>query len=100
MRTSTFALMMSLVLGLAVPAQAASAVTKSAPAATDARAAHQRVIRIPRTSTGPLSEDERFAIREAISNEAKNFRGGDVIVITATAAIIVLLGVIIIILLT
>ena len=66
-----------------------------------ARSGSSRTIVIPRTSTGAnLSDEERYAVREAISKEAKNFRGGDAIIITATAAIIILLGIIIIILLT
>ena len=47
-----------------------------------------------------MSDEERYAVREAISKEARNFRGGDAIVITATAAVILLLGIILIILLT
>ncbi|HWP06875.1 MAG TPA: hypothetical protein VNN72_14075 [Polyangiaceae bacterium] len=59
------------------------------------------MITIPRTASTPtLSDEERYAVREAISREAKNFRGGDAIVITATAAAIIILGVILIILLT
>ncbi len=87
----------SLMLSLAAaPAQArlSTSLVERAPARGSTH-----VIRIPRTSTGPLSDEERYAIREAIAKEAANFRGGDVVVISATAAIVVLLGVIIVILL-
>jgi hypothetical protein len=101
MRKTSLALIACLTLAHAVPARAASVSTQSlaAPSAETATP-RPRVIRIPRTASTPtLSEEERYAVREAISKEAKNFRGGDAIVITATAAIIILLGVIIIILL-
>jgi hypothetical protein len=110
MRKISLALIACLTLAHAAPASAASASARSLANASSASSAEsptpretprQRIIRIPRTASTPtLSEEERYAVREAISKEAKNFRGGDAIVITATAAIIILLGVIIIILLT
>ncbi len=105
MKKTSLALIASLVLAHVAPAQAASV----APTGTRSLAAERapapqhnvRVIRIPRTASGPtLSDEERYAVREAISKEARNFRGGDAIVITATAAVILLLGIILIILLT
>ena len=106
MRKTSIALMASLVLAHAVPARAAN-VSDTTPRSLAAQAApaprpsHVRVITIPRTASTPtLSDEERYAVREAISREAKNFRGGDAIVITATAAAIIILGVILIILLT
>ena len=106
MRTTSLALIASLVLAHAVPAHAASVPDTVPRGATAQRAdpphpSHVRVIRIPRSASTPtLSDEERYAVREAISREAKNFRGGDAIVITATAAIIIILGVILILLLT
>jgi len=105
MKKTSLALIASLVLAHVAPAHAASATSPEARSATTERApAHQsrvRVITIPRTASTPtLSDEERYAVREAISKEARNFRGGDAIVITATAAAIIILGVILIILLT
>jgi hypothetical protein len=48
---------------------------------------------------GSAEEAKRYAAREEASPEARNFRGGDVIVISATAVAIILLVVIILILL-
>jgi hypothetical protein len=105
MKKTSIALIGSLVLAHVSPAQAAS----TAPTGTQGVAAERapvhapraRVISIPRTaSTLTLSDEERYSVREAISKEARNFRGGDAIVITATAAVIILLAVILIILLT
>jgi hypothetical protein len=105
MRTTSLSLIVCLALAHAVPAHAGSITQPSRAVAPQSDAASQRraprIITIPRTSsTATLSEEERYAVREAISKEAKNFRGGDAIVITATAAVIILLAVIIIILLT
>jgi hypothetical protein len=105
MRKISLSLIACLVLAHAVPAQAASVSQPSSVVGPRAEASSQprtpRIIRIPRTASTPtLSEEERYAVREALSNEARNFRGGDPIVITATAAVIILLAVIIIILLT
>jgi hypothetical protein len=107
MRKISLSLIACLVLAHAVPAQAASVSQPSSVVGSHGDSSSQprtrtpRIIRIPRTASTPtLSEEERYAVREALSNEAKNFRGGDPIVITATAAVIILLAVIIIILLT
>jgi hypothetical protein len=51
-------------------------------------------------SRGSRADENRYAQREKASNDAKKYRAGDAIVITATAAIIILLGVIIILLVT
>jgi hypothetical protein len=105
MKKTSLALIASLVLAHVAPAQAASVASSGtrtlAAESAPAPRSNVRVIRIPRTSSGPtLSDEERYAVREAISKEARNFRGGDAIVITATAAVILLLGIILIILLT
>jgi len=47
---------------------------------------------------GSRDEDQRYASQEAKSPDAKKYRGGDVIVISATALAIILLVVIILIL--
>ena len=105
MRKTSVALIASLVFAHVAPAQAANVAVADARSLAGAQApapqpSHVRVIRIPRTASTPtLSDEERYSVREAISREAKNFRGGDAIVITATAAVIILLGVIIILLL-
>lgn len=103
MRTTSIALIACLAMTHALPALASGSKASAASAARGGDASRpktQRIIKIPRTASTPrLSEEERYAVREAISKEAQNFRGGDPIVITATAAIIILLGVIIIILL-
>ncbi len=92
--------MVALVLALSAPAGAESVrVTSTSPVAAGTGSPQVRVIRIPRTgAAGASSEDQRYAMREALSRNAKNFRGGDVIVISATVAVIILLGIIIIIL--
>ena len=105
MKKTSLALIASLVFAHVAPAQAASATaTGTRSVAAERAPAHPpnvRVLRIPRTASTPtLSDEERYAVREAISKEARNFRGGDAIVITATAAVIILLAVILIILLT
>jgi hypothetical protein len=51
-------------------------------------------------SRGSQTEDLRYAERERSSPDAKRYRAGDTVVISATVAIIVLLGIIIIILVT
>lgn len=106
MRKTSVALIASLALAHAVPARAASVSDPGARAVEARRTApprssHLRVITIPRTASTPtLSDEERYAVREAISREAKNFRGGDAVIISATAAAIIILGIILIILLT
>jgi hypothetical protein len=45
-----------------------------------------------------MTEAQRYAAREATSPDAKRFRGGDYIVISASALIIILLIVLIIVL--
>jgi len=106
MRTTSIALIASLVLAHALPARAASASDTRARSEAPARApaprpSHLRVITIPRTASTPtLSDEERYAVREAISREAKNFRGGDAVIISAAAAAIIILGIVLIILIT
>lgn len=48
---------------------------------------------------GSRAEEDRYAAREASSPDAKQYRGGDVIVISATAVAVILLVVLILILL-
>jgi hypothetical protein len=50
------------------------------------------------TSLGSRSEEARYAQREATAPQAKNYRGGDVIVISASVLVVVLLIVLIIVL--
>ena len=50
------------------------------------------------TTLGSMTEAQRYAAREATSPDAKRFRGGDYIVISASALIIILLIVLIIVL--
>ncbi len=52
----------------------------------------------PSTSLGSLTEAQRYAAREATSPEAKKYRGGDYIVISASALVVILLVVLIILL--
>ncbi len=47
---------------------------------------------------GSRADEERYAAREAASPDAKQFRGGDVIVISATAVAIALLIVLVLVL--
>lgn len=55
---------------------------------------------LPRgTSLGSRADAQRYASREVASPEAKQYRGGDVIVISATAVAIILLVIVILILL-
>jgi hypothetical protein len=69
----------------------AAAELQGTPAGTSARA--------PRTRTlGSQADEKRYAVREASSPEARNYRAGDVIVISATALIIILLVILIIVL--
>ncbi len=106
MKTTQLALISTLVLSLAVPARAESvhpSTTSRVAANAEAPqvAPQVRIIRVPRGATaGSSADDQRYAIREAASEQAKNFKGGNAIIISTTAAVIILLGVIIIILLT
>ena len=102
MKTTSLALIVSLVLAHAAPARAESVhVNRAAPVPAAGESGAVRIIRVPhKPGAGSSLEDQRYAMREALSQNAKNFRGGDVIVISATVAVIILLGIIIIILLT
>jgi hypothetical protein len=95
MKTQRFATFGILALALASPAYAADAANNSPPAQSQpAKAEHA-----PRgTAAGSKAEDQRYAMREAASPDAKNYKGGDVVVISVTTAAIVLLAVIILIL--
>ena len=84
------ALALSVAAPLVTPAYAASQVVTSSGATT-----HRAV---PREAFGARADEARYAAREAASPDAKKYRGGDVIVISATALVIVLLVVLIIVL--
>jgi len=53
----------------------------------------------PGAARGSAVDDQRYGAREAASPDAKQYKGGDVIVISVTAAVIILLVVVILILL-
>jgi hypothetical protein len=56
-------------------------------------------VRAPQGRTmGSRADEARYAAKEAASAEAKNYRAGDVIVISATALVIILLVILIIVL--
>ena len=79
-----------LALALTTPATSAFAVESRDPAAQTA----------PGSATlGSATEEKRYAARAADSQEARNYQGGDVIVISASALAIVLLVLLIIVLL-
>jgi hypothetical protein len=50
------------------------------------------------TTLGSRSDERRYASREAASPDAKQYRGGDYVVISATAIAVILLVIVIIIL--
>ena len=89
-----------LAVALVVPARAeATERTHARPAVT--AVAKSPAANTPRQpSRGSRADENRYAAREKASNDAKKYRAGDAIVITATAAIIILLGVIILLLIT
>ncbi len=95
MRTKSIATFTVLTLALAAPVHATGAdggnpPVRSAPAKVE--------LAPPGTVPGSVAEDQRYAMREAASPNAKNYKGGDVVVISATAAVIVILAVVILIL--
>jgi hypothetical protein len=93
-RLATFGLL-TLSLALAGPAHALDAQPKTPPAQSEPAKAE----RAPRGAVvGSPAEDKRYAMREAASPDAKNYKGGDVVVISVTTAVIVLLAVVILIL--
>jgi hypothetical protein len=95
MKTQRFATVSLLTLALASPVYAAPPPQRS-PAAESKPAVVEQA---PRgTAVGSQAEDQRYAMREAASPDAKNYKGGDVVVISVTTAVIVLLAVIILIL--
>ena len=80
---------------LAAPVQAADLARSNPPARSEPAMAQ----RAPNgTAPGSPAEDQRYARREAASPDAKNYKAGDVVVISVTTAVIVLLAVIILIL--
>jgi hypothetical protein len=98
MTHKTFAALATLMLGaMSAPAHAAEATTSS-PMVTTSEA-HRTAVNVPSgVSRGSSAEEARYAAREAATPEAKKYKGGDVIVISATAVAIVLLVVLIIVL--
>jgi hypothetical protein len=95
MKTQRFATFSLLTLALVSPVYAANP-GQSAPPAKSEPARSERAP--PGTVAGSDAEDRRYALREAASPDAKNYKGGDVVVISVTTAVIVLLAVIILIL--
>jgi hypothetical protein len=92
MKTQKLATFTLLTLALATPVYAADGKSPT-------RSASESAERAPSgTVAGSDAEDRRYAMREAASPEAKNYKGGDVVVISVTTAVIVLLAVIILIL--
>jgi hypothetical protein len=80
---------------LAAPVQAADLARSNPPAESEAA-------KVKRAPSGPAAgspaEDQRYAKREAASPDAKNYKAGDVVVISVTTAVIILLAVVILIL--
>lgn len=94
-RSAIFALLSMTTLGL--PALAASAPGSLAVGRTEQTA--EAAPGVPRgTSLGSRDEERAYAAREVASPDAKKYKGGDVIVISATALVVVLLIVLIIVL--
>jgi Flp pilus assembly protein TadB len=100
MKLKHLATLLVLAVALVFPARAqATERTHTRPAATVI--AKSKVAKTPsQRSRGSRADENRYAAREKASNDAKKYRAGDVIVISATAAIIILLGVIIILIIT
>jgi len=89
-----FALTALLAVFLTTPAWALPVSSSNNPPATA-----RTTLTVPRgVSLGSRDEDHRYASQEAKSPDAKKYRGGDVIVISATALAIILLVVVILIL--
>ncbi len=76
---------------------AAEARESESSVATEARPAGDSTAP-PRTSFGARNEEARYAAREAASPDAKQFRGGDVIIISAGVLALILVIVLIIVL--
>jgi hypothetical protein len=91
-------LVLALALVCPAPAQATERAQTPPAATATAKPKATNTPRLP--SRGTRADEHRYAQREKASNDAKKYRAGDTIVITATAAIIILLGVIVILLLT
>ena len=77
--------------------------SSTAPAfAGDSRAlttANESVVVVPKGATpGSTADEKRYAQRASKSGEARNFRGGDTVVISASALAVILLIVLIIVL--
>lgn len=84
------------ILGLSVALSAAAAEpTRVQPAAVEVQA---RAAAPAGATLGSRAEQQRYAAREAKSAAAKNFQGGDYIVISASAVAVILLVILIIIL--
>jgi hypothetical protein len=97
MKSAFHAMLFATMCALAAPAHAQSGGTNTPSSATTVTAPAPQ---LPRgTELGSRAEDRRYASREAASPEAKQFRGGDAVVISTTAVAIILLVIVIIILL-
>lgn len=95
MKTKRFATFSLLTLALTTPVYAVDATRENPPTQSEPSKAE----RAPRgTVPGSAAEDQRYAMRQAASPDAKDYKGGDVVVISVTTAVIVLLAVIILIL--
>jgi hypothetical protein len=95
MKTTLAAIFSVLISLQAMPARALPATSGNSPVQIQSaeRASPARGVAL-----GTHGEDQRYAAREAASPEAKKYRGGDVVVISASAVAIVLLVVLILIL--
>jgi hypothetical protein len=96
MKSAFPSVLVALLCALSAPVHAENGGTHENPGV----AAPARAAATPRgAELGSRAEDRRYAAREAASPEAKQYRGGDVLVISATTVAIILLVIVIIILL-
>jgi hypothetical protein len=95
MHQRLIALIALIISSLAAPTWATTIDT----VVTDTNAQVKARVTAPRgVALGSHDEDQRYASQEAKSPDAMKYRGGDVIVISATALVIILLVVVILIL--
>ena len=91
-----FAAIISVLISLqAIPARALPEASGNSPVQIQSS---ERATPTRGAALGTPIDDQRYAAREAASPEAKKYKGGDVIVISASAVAIVLLVVLILIL--
>jgi hypothetical protein len=97
MKSAFLSVLVALLCALSAPVHAETGSTHTNPAvAAPARATASTP---SGAELGSRAEDRRYASREAASPDAKQYRGGDVLVISATTIAIILLVIVIIILL-